>query len=283
MKRSSLRSRGAFTLVEMMMAIGLSLLVILGIVAGTVYVRRVCWRQSMFTGRTQNLRTAVDMLTRDMRMAGYGLRMPDSRLSQWIGWVAGVTNVVQVTPGADAETPDEITVVSAYGQAPSKLQNATSVGDTAIVLTSASGFSVADTPVVLVGKLELVRVISVAGNTLTISASTTNAAKGLLYAYPAGSPVEPVRVITYSCETGTGSLAGKKFLSRNDHTSATAAMASRLVAVDIENLKATATGDFIGIQVTGRTPGQDPNWDDPVKHDGYRRKAMSVEIQWRNR
>lgn len=283
-RHNSIYRRGlrAFTLTEMMMAAGVSALVVLGLVSSATYLRRVSFRQSLLTSRAQNVRGSVEMLVRDIRMAGYGVNLPKSSLSAWITWVPGMTNVVVVTPGAGADDPDSISIVCAQKLANGTVQSAVFSGDTTISVPSGAAFNTSDHRLLLIGKTEVVRLLSVSGNTLTISAHPTSTNGFLRHEYPAGTSIETIKVVTYTCGEGSGTLAGRTYLTKDDHTSATASAASRLADIDVDNLKAVPSANSIQIDVTVRTSRPDPNWDDPIKHDGYKRATAHAEVTWRN-
>ncbi len=57
---------------------------------------------------------AADLLSRDMRMAGYGMPIPASNYSAWITWASGATGPVCVLQGANSNLTDVISLVGAF-------------------------------------------------------------------------------------------------------------------------------------------------------------------------
>ena len=80
-------------------AIGLLSSVVIG-VSSTFLMHAKAYRDQRFIMEMQqNVRFAMDAVCRDVRMAGYGLSIRSSELTNWITWVPGMTVNPLVRPG----------------------------------------------------------------------------------------------------------------------------------------------------------------------------------------
>jgi Tfp pilus assembly protein PilW len=100
------RARAGFTVVELIVASALSMLIVAVVIFMFTTQRRAYWRERQTNEMKQNMRTAMDMIIRDVRMAGYGMPMPAAGfLPRWFNWVPGVTNRLCIIRGATTNDP----------------------------------------------------------------------------------------------------------------------------------------------------------------------------------
>jgi Tfp pilus assembly protein PilW len=273
-----------FTLVEVVVATALSTLVVAGTAIALTNYRRTYERQSMMVDMTHNARFALDAMVNDVQMAGYGLRVPDSELDQWVSWVAGVTNALMVRQGASATDPDELTIIAAGDDPDAQVRFGTASGATTLEVNPGLGtsFNAADESLILVGKLEVARVIGVFGDELTVSTHPTDDTRGLKYAYPAGSSVQRVKVVTYACDTAAGTGQNLMFLKRDENGSGGMSEFEKVAAVGVENLQIALTTNAVTITLTCRTEHEERGYVHPTGGDGYRRLVTTTTVYPRN-
>lgn len=271
-------SRAAFTLSEMLMAIGLSALLIAGMVVFFVNQRRASNAMAQVNDMTQSLRIALDAVTADLRTAGYGA--PIINIATWVPWVSGVTSAVSVVQGASGSA-DIMYLVGAFDDPAGTLSAASAAGSTTITLQSGQGakFDTSKKKVIFVGRCENARIVSISGDTLTVSVDPTASGFGLRYAYPDGTPVELVQVVTYSW--GNDYAPYGQYLKRWENIGTVANEWQKMIASNIEDFQITGVGKRYSISISGRTGQMDPWYKDPVKGDHYRRTQMSINCQSR--
>jgi hypothetical protein len=241
------------------------------IVSAFIIQRRSYTRQEQITVMMQNVRAAMDMLVREVRMTGYGV--PPTPLSSWIDWVAGFTTNPQITPGSGSD-PDTLTIASAFDAA--KLSLAANKGNTTLKLsaggvkkfTNSKGKLSQAKKVVYIGRNEPGVITAISGNTLTIDTNPlVSGSQGLQGSYPVGTPVELLRVITYSIVDNT--------LKRNENTGAGA----QPLAENIEDFEVTVSNNTLTLTLSGRTTNPDMHY---TQGDSYRRIELSSRVRPRN-
>ena len=166
-------SRKGFTLVELMVALVLSFILV-GAIYGTFTSQQKSYTvQDQIAEAQQNARMAMNVLMRDIRMAGYG--MPDGGIT--IGSPPNretYTNAIQITKNGN-EQPDSITLVGAFGAPSGYLARTVSPGSTQLFLRSsheASNFDATDNRYIFIGGLDTVTILSVSGNVITLNETT---------------------------------------------------------------------------------------------------------------
>jgi len=276
--------RSGFTMTELLVASTLSVLVIGAVVFVFLSQGRAYSRQKQLADLHSNVRAAADVLADEVRMAGYGLCIPAGTFGQWVDWVSGLTGIVHVVQGATTNDADTLTVVGALDGEMTSLASAAAAGDTTITVASGDGarFNSTTSKMILVGKLESARVCSVSGDTLTLSTHPVQAGGGLRYGYAAGTPVEPVRAVTYTCVQNVVGYPHCPYLKRDDHTGVFTNDLQKLVSVGIENMQVTQTNETVRIVLTGMTREPDPAYTHPVEGDHYPRRVVSVLATPRN-
>jgi len=269
-----------FTLLEMLLAMTIGL-IILAALSSTFFIQRKAYNtQGQIVDMAQNARVAMDMMTREIRMAGYGA--PTSDLSTWINWVASTTidtNPVIEEGGSD---PDIIHITGCFDSARACLQNSVLSGDTSLVLdqsTTETGneFDTVDEKVICINGIENAIITGISGSTLTIDTDpVVGGNQGLSRRYEAGDSIYLVKVITYSIVEEDNTL----ILKRNENTGA----GSQPLSENIDDLQIqiSPSGNSINISLTARTAKPDPDYTHPTLEDHYRRYTLTSVITPRN-
>ena len=166
-------NRKGFTLIELLVAMVLSFIII-GAVYGTFTSQQKTYTiQDQVAEAQQNARMAMNILMRDIRMAGYG--MPDGGIT--IGSPAKTySNAIGITGDDHKQSFDSITLVGAFGAPRGYLIRTISAGSTEIFLRSsgeASHFDTADNKYIFIGGIDKLQVTSVSGNKIDLNGSTT--------------------------------------------------------------------------------------------------------------
>ena len=284
-----------FTLVELMVVVTIFFFILAGVFAAYISQHHASVIQSQVTDMQQNARIAMDFLSKDIRMAGFG--KPS-------GSVNGFSNAISPAINNDATSgnnvlngTDQIAVVTGYRQE-SILQSAASSDSTTITLVdNADQFNTTTKSFVCIdgiGQIDNYQVTGIAENVLTVSPA-------LHRAYQVGAPVLLVKAITYSVND-----AG--FLTRNENTGGGA----QPLAPNIEDLQLAYQLDddtwsdapaspenirAVRINVLARTRfqdhspgqtgtiGQRPDIEDHDVNnvaDGFRRRLLTSVVEVRN-
>jgi prepilin-type N-terminal cleavage/methylation domain-containing protein len=165
-------NRKGFTLIELMVALVLSFILV-GAVYRTFTVQQKSYTiQDQIAETQQNARMAMNILLRDIRMAGYG--MPDGGIT--IGSPAKTySNAIQITEDGNKQDYDSITLVGAFGAPSGYLNRTLSPGSTELYLrssTEASHFDADDNKYIFIGGLDSLTILSVSGNKITLNGNT---------------------------------------------------------------------------------------------------------------
>lgn len=272
-----------FTLVETMVAILLSAIVVVSAMQAFLYQRRALHANELESEMRHNVRTCLDMLARDLRLAGYGLDMEPSELPSWVDWVHDVAgNPVtfdanpKIVDGAGG-APDAIWIGAAFDEPAAYLASTAMAGATMLQLGSGEGaaFNDSDRKLLFLGKLETARVVSVSGDTLTISTHPSQAI-GLDRKYPAGTRVELISVRSYELNSQTASYPYTPHVTRDNNQSNVYTYAwERLIASHIEDLQLVQTNNQVSIEITGRASVKDFTYEGRGEGDLYRRLTVS--------
>lgn len=274
--------RRGFTLTELLVAAAISMAVI-GTAFGVFLSQTMLYRrQRQINEMQQAVRTAADMVARDVRQAGYGLPVPAATLPQWITWVTGMTNAVVLANGSGT-SPDTLSLAAAFEPPAATLSAAAPVGAVSIPILGGGGmpFNTTTRKLIFIGRQELARVTGISGANLIVSTLPTTS-RGLRYAYPAGTPIELVQVVTYACNPNPTGYPRRPYLTRDDNTGAFTNGVQKLAAVGIENLQATLGTNTVTLAFTGRTALPDATYRHPTFGDSYRRSTWSAVIKRRN-
>ena len=226
-----MKKTAGFTLVELLVSLTVFSLVMAG--ASTFYVVQSSVRLSEQLGLTMdaNLRLAVDTITFSLRNTGYGA--PTGSFASWIPWVAGFTANPMITAGANAATPDTVSVASCTSQPVAHLAAGAVAGATTLTLDSAASLNAINRRLIFINDNELALIQSIAGNVISIDTNPVVVGpQGVSRAYAIATPICRVDVVTYSVDTTAMKLM------ENDNQGAGA----QAVMDGVTNLKIAATG-----------------------------------------
>lgn len=262
------RGAGGFTLVEVLVALALSMVLLAGVFSAFSMQDKAYRVQGEVTGMQQRARAAADMVVNDMQMAGYGL--PSSGIGAWVTWVA-MTGNPEITDGAGG-APDTVSVAAAFDAA-GDLAAVALAGSNVLTLGAGEGsaFNTTDRSVFFLGRNEPGVVLGVVGDVLTVDMDpAAGGIQGLGMDYPASTPIEAVKVVTYR-------LSGT-VLVRDENQGG----GEQPVVDGIEDFQVSRAGDTVTVGLTARTGKADPDYTDPVVGDGYRRITYLPEVNLRN-
>ena len=269
-------NRKGISLIELMIALVLSGLLVAAVYRTFVSQQHTFTVQEQVVDLQQNVRLAINRMTRELRMAGFG------RLSStfWGGGKMHGTYGSVVTPGGDGKS---VTVVGGYLNGATLTANALS-GSTTIQVDNVSAFDLGNRKYISINGLDPHRIKAINGNQIEFFAGETLAEDHL-----AGEPVFLLIAITYSI----GTFEGKSALLRDDHMG----LGPQPVAENIESLQfryVMNTGEtldvvpanryddirMIQVNLVARTDKTDPELT--KTGDGFRRRTITSNIQLRN-
>jgi len=273
----------AFTLVELMVGTAVLSLLVAGLASAFFYQRYSLDVQNEVNQMQQNARSSIGMLSDDLAMAGYGINVSNFTVTDWVDWIPEFTGNPTVIDGADEE-PDEVYVAGAFDEPIAVLSAAAPAGSTTLELnTTVSGVVNTGTRrIVFLGRLETLRVISLAGSVLTFSTDPLVAGVGLEYDYPVGVPLERVHVRHYEIVNNAGSYPFRPYLSLTDTAVDYVGNWSKMVAADVIDLQFTRTDYSVTAEISCRTRSIDGRYVHPDENDHYRRHRVAQRVLPRN-
>ncbi len=271
--------RSGFTLVEVLVASALSTLVVVAIIGSFLQYRHTIRVQQQNAEIQSSLRTSSMVLSRDVALSGYGLRMYDYQLPLWITWVHGFAANPTIIKGEDNEC-DVVTMAAAYDRIALLSENA-AAGSSSIIVGSGEGinFNTTDRSLIYVGGCELVRITAVQGDILTVSAHP-GLATGLRYSHPAGSTVERIRVVSYSVVPVDESNLEVPYLRRSIHRPGGEHWHHEVVVPGIEHLRVDQEGEALTFVLRAVSSQTDHRFTE--HEDNRRRGELSTTVHMRN-
>jgi prepilin-type N-terminal cleavage/methylation domain-containing protein len=281
-----------FTLTELLVAMAISGILLGAMVSTCITQRKAYAVQEQVTEMTLNVRAALDILRREVRMAGYGV--PTSQLADWIDWVHDaqgnplvLTGPVLLSKGGTE--PDTLTIAGCFDPPIASLQADLEAGSCNVKVryhAPTNKVNTATKKIVYIGRHEH-GVVTMSPddqarvNTIAIDTAPTEAGKqGVTGQYAAHTtPIEVLKVITYSIAIDEKNYATPTpILKRHEHTGGHA----QPLAEHIEDLRLSQDGEVVVIAMTGRTARPDSTYTHPTKGDGYRRLTLSARVSPRN-
>lgn len=280
-------NRKGMTLIELLMALVVSGILVAGVYRTFISQQHTFTVQEQVVDMQQNVRLAINRMTRELRMAGYG-RLDVTFFG--VGHVNGYGDVV--TPNGAGS----VTVIGGY-QAVTTLSAYVNAGNSIIQVNNASGFDLAKRQYICINGIDSHQIKTIAGNQIEFK-DTLN------YAHLAGEPIFLITAITYShgiIGDPFRGVAGDPLL-RDDNLGA----GPQPVAENIENLQflyilkddvwdgnkwvpdprlnvpAAQRADIriIQVNIVARTDRTDPEL--AKTGDGFRRRNLTSNIQLRN-
>jgi len=270
-----------FTVTEAIVALAVSLAVLVGVT--TTFLTQVKqYRQFRdLTELRQNADAAMQRVLHDIRLAGYGLPVHRSHIAMWVTWVPGMTDTVRVVEGAAGAT-DKLLLCGVFRPSVAKLLAAATRGDTSLHLGVGQGaqFNTTTRKLIYIGRIEMARVVGIAGDTITVSVHPTVANRGVRYDYPVGTGIELIEVKEYACESTMTNALGRPYLERHHHQGILTNRLQKLVALGIEDFQITTTGRAVSVSMTSISQRPERGYTHPVSGDRYRRtSAVGTAVQ----
>jgi prepilin-type N-terminal cleavage/methylation domain-containing protein len=297
-----------FTLIELVIALMMSLVVMSGIYAYCNSHHKSHIVQTRVNEMNQNIRVSINKMVTEIRMAGYKTGSDTSDImTNTAVWTSGlvpndpyavtVTNDnLFVTSGSTDPLDDMITFI--YGETnPTTLAVAAASGSSLITLSlsgtqTANKFDVGD--IIYIGfgsvqpdNLEYAIIRNISGSQLSIDTdpSTPFLQDGLDIAYRSGTEVGLMNVVTYAVfnddndTSFTEHTQGHPLLKRKCNCGSWDALVEDIESLDVDDL---GNGD-IRITLGAKTSKGDPEYNHPDFGDHYRRRTLNTTVQVRNR
>lgn len=273
-----------FTLVELLIAMALALVIIGSLSSSFIFQRKTYSVQEQITEMNQNARAAMDIMSRDIMMTGYGIAKSSySNLSTWIDWgsVTFGSDPVVLATGSGALGSDIIHIAGCVGGTVATLDSAESAGTTDIDVSPVDAsksvselFDTSDEKLICIDGIENAVVTAVSGNTLTIDTDPPNGT-GLLRDHRSGASVCVVKIVTYSIVDDGG---GSYTLKRNENLGGGAQpLAENIVNMQFTQVTDT-NGNVVSIEIdplTAQTDQPDPEFS---QNQGHRRISLRAYV-----
>src|SRR6266404_7796076 len=202
------RGSAGYSLMELLAAVLVLSVGMAAVVVAFAVQSRAYLRADTKATMEANLRLGMNMVTETLRNGKYGV--PAANLSSWITWVSGFTSNPTIT--TNGSNPAVIWVASATSKPVATLTAHVDAAATTIYVSSSSQLNAGAQGLLLIGDSENALVTGVNSTALTIDTNPLLAGnQGLARAYPSGTPVYRVDVITFQVGSGTSQL------TRDDH------------------------------------------------------------------
>ena len=294
LKKRIYKQRG-FTLVELMVVMVIFFFIIAAVLKAYTTQHRASVIQAQVSDAQQNVRVAMDFLSKEIRMAGFG--KPTGAVNGFSDAISPAINNDATNGNNVLNGTDQITIVTGYRQI-STLSSAATQGATTVILNgNGDTFDTGTKKYVCIdatSQNDNYVVSGAASSSLTISPALTRD-------YKQGAGVFLVKAITYSVNDA-------RVLTRNENTGG----GSQTIATNIEDLQCAyqladgtwsnapaIPGDIraVRINVLARTRLEDHNpgqsgtigrivdvEDHDVNNltDGFRRRLLTSVVEVRN-
>jgi type IV pilus assembly protein PilW len=204
MSQKILNERG-LTLIELMVSMLIGVTVVAAAFTALTTTQKANRANSQVVETQQNVRVAMDLISGDIKKAGFGSNGIVGNCNAVVGGTTQVAPIVPAdqAPGANDTGPDSISmIVPTTGSSPAwTLLNTTTVGFNAVTLQAGAGAAMVasglttganNNNLISIGGLASVRVTSIAGDTLGLASTIAAPA----YFLP-GTPVYLLQCVTY--------------------------------------------------------------------------------------
>jgi len=302
-----------FSLVEVMAALVILAIAMIAVFATFISQQKSFTVQSRVAEMQQNLRQAAEFMSRDIRMAGYGI--PDNVTIPNNVVATGVTSLRSLYANDSTTGPDQIFILYLFdmdvNQPPLDNAFAVPASATSITASSATGFATAGGELVLVTDgttADLYQTSAATATTLTLGGGYT-AGAWHTKSYPAGSTVAKARFVRYFIDSTTDPAHPMLMVDR------LGGLESQPLADDIEDVQLTYGLDTstpadgvidtwtasptipsqirqVRLQLIARTRFPESGWSETrpalgnraagTTPDGYRRRIYDAVIDVRN-
>jgi prepilin-type N-terminal cleavage/methylation domain-containing protein len=246
----SVRSVKGFTIIELMIAVVLGSVVVLILYEMLSSQTRIYTLQDDMAEMQQNLRVAVERLSRDLTMAGFGkpawstINQVDA--SAWYNSGSSYRPYGITVSG----TNNTIDIVGCTETVVAHLNGNAAAGSTAVTLQAGEGalFNTTTKSDINIGSVENAKVQSLAGDTLTIDIDPASGGnQGLQYDHGTDSLVCLVKWVTYSLG------ATDNVLYMDEHQGA----GNQPIAQNITAMTISVSGNLLTLTLTGRSRNTD--------------------------
>ncbi len=292
------KNRG-YTLVEVLVAVALGLLIVAVLYNLMIVQQRSYANQNNVAEMQQNVRTAMNILTADLRMAGFGFSVNGI-------YNATAGTVYAVTPNNSSSAPDGITLRYGVNPDPNNPQNTVSLSSAMansntgipMVVSNATGFQAGDAVIITDGQNAACLTLSgnPSGNTLPYNNTPSNLfpAGG----FSAGSQVLKLKVVSYrihnhtlQCQINGGTWQDVVYNIEDLQLGYAGTGTTPGNWVDNPNPVNPSTLNVVQVNVVGRSAVPDPFFDGqrpPLRDhasgpaDHFRRRVLTSVVRIRN-
>jgi len=299
-KYNHIKSEKGFSLLELLLAIGIFSFISISIMMFSDMIRKSYNVQNQLAAVENNTRSAVNMMEREIRMAGYHADGGDliNNLSDFVPssfipteptypFTVNLDANPKVTLGNSGK-PDIITYLAVLDtdNNPTTLASSSSIGSTSIIVNTPHDFSNGDMLHIGTACEYAVITNNPSSTTATITIDTNPGAggtQGLESAYDANTAIGEISTVTYAVFNELND-SGYNF-----HTQGHPILKREIngggfepVAEDIKDMQiSTLSGGEILVTLTGRSEKSDSNYSGGAG-DGYRTYELTSKILVRN-
>ena len=270
-RRFASRSKG-LTLIELLVVLVISGVLIAALYRTFIRQQKSYAVQDQVADMQQNSRVAIERMSREIRMAGYG-----GDILGVFGNVNGFSNIITVVENVNSVGTNDDRITILFADQVAVLNSNVAKTSTQLSVTNASQLfnTGAKKYLNLNGQNNYV-VSGVGGSTITLSSALTED-------HLANEPVYLVKAVTY----GLAPNNGKPVLQRDENTG----LGSQPLADNIENLQITCKDGSEGapatpadiqrveITVSAKTDMSDPEYK---SQGGYRTRVLTSTVKVRN-
>jgi type IV pilus assembly protein PilW len=308
--RNPRHSEAGFSLIEVMSALIILSIAMTAVFATFISQQKSFTIQNRVAEMQQNLRQAVEYMSRDIRLAGYGI--PDNVVIPNNIIAAGVTSVRSIYAKDNTTGPDQVYILYSFDMdANQPSTTLTAVGGTggSVTVDNTIGFLPGGGELVLITDgttADLYQTSAAGGTNLTFGGGYSS---GHTKSYPAGSTVAKARFVRYFIDNTTDPAHPTLMVDRMGGS------APQPLADDIEDMQLTYAVDLNGndfidsgewtptpanlsqvrqvrLQFIARTRLPAAGWSETrpalgnhaagTTTDGYRRRTYDIVIDVRN-
>jgi type IV pilus assembly protein PilW len=314
-RRAHRHPEAGYSLVEVMAAVAILAIAMTAVFATFTSQQKSFTTQGRVAEMQQNLRQAVEYMSRDIRMAGYGI--PDNVRIPGTATPAGFTSIRSIFSNDSGTGPDQIYALYMFdmdnNQRPTT-DNGAGVAANAgsVAVSGTTGFLSTGGELVLVTdgtSADLYETSAVAGNTLTFGGTYVYNGNATIHTktYPTGSTVSKARFVRYYIDSATDPAHPTLMVDR------LGGLSPQPLADDIEDMQLTYGLDTnadgvveswdpapaspsqirqVRLQLVARTRLPEAGWSETrpaignraagTTPDGYRRRTYDIVIDVRN-
>ena len=307
------RSEAGFSLIEVMSALVILAIALTAVFATFISQQKSFTVQNRVAEMQQNLRQAVEYISRDIRLAGYGI--PDNVAVPGTANPAGIASIRSLYAIDNTTGPDQIYILYMFdmdANQPPAVNTAAMTGTGSVTADNTDGFLPAGGELVLITDgttADLFQTTLAGGGVLTFGTGAYNTGHTKLYGLgPPPSTVSKARFVRYFIDNSTDSAHPTLMVDRN-----IPGQGAQPLADDIEDMQLTygidtnADGNIESWSASPTTPSQirqvrlqfiartrlpEAGWSEtrPAigNHpgggtaDGYRRRTYDIVIDVRN-